>query len=162
MGSNPVSQTKMPLEKNVEELKKKVEALPEVFQKRIKKFTMTKENWLEEYGGYEIMCCEEAIKIANFCKTKEKVIEFNTWDAKKQYKKVDLTEGHSGNSFGFAMRLAYHYLNNPDSVILEHGALTPLIGCPEYGCPHPPPEYVIEMLSEEGLKKLRKVIADKG
>ena len=51
-----------------------------------------------------------------------------------------LDRGHSGNSFDFACRLANSYLSNPELVYLDHGALTILIGCEAYGCPHPIPE----------------------
>lgn len=39
--------------------------------------------------------------------------------------------------FGFAVRLAYWYVTDPGAVVAEHGALTPLVGCGDYGCPHP-------------------------
>jgi hypothetical protein len=45
-----------------------------------------------------------------------------------------LSDGHSGNSFGAAVRLAYLYLTQPDLVEKEHGALCPLVGCEDYGC----------------------------
>lgn len=45
-----------------------------------------------------------------------------------------LSDGHSGNSFGMALRLASLYLQNPDLVTQEHGALCPLVGCKDYGC----------------------------
>jgi len=130
-----------------------------VFRQRIKKFTLTKPDW--EHAPYEVFCCREAVKIAKTLKTAEKVREFKDLDVDEQYKTVKLAKGHSGNTFGMSVVLAYDYLSNPDAVILEHGALTVLIGCPEYGCPHPPPEYVIEMLSEKGQKTLREVLAQK-
>jgi hypothetical protein len=45
-----------------------------------------------------------------------------------------LDKGHSGNSFGAALRLAYLYLERPDLIAKEHGALCPLVGCQDYGC----------------------------
>lgn len=45
-------------------------------------------------------------------------------------------DGHSGNTFGCAARLAYHYLTEQENIVREHGALVPLVGCEKYGCPH--------------------------
>lgn len=45
-----------------------------------------------------------------------------------------ISEGHSGNTFGMACRLAYLYLTEPENVIKLHGALAPLVGSKEYGC----------------------------
>lgn len=45
-----------------------------------------------------------------------------------------LSDGHSGNSFGAAMRLAWLYLEHSELVSQEHGALCPLAGCKDYGC----------------------------
>lgn len=45
-----------------------------------------------------------------------------------------LFDGHSGNSFGMALRLASLYLSRPELVAQEHGALCPLVGCQDYGC----------------------------
>ena len=149
----------MTIVKNSLRLKYYIWRLPKVFKKRIKKFTLTKEGWLKDHGPYEIFCCREAVKIAKTLKTAEKVKEFHEMDVDEQYKTVDLDHGHSGNTFGMSVRLAYMYLDNPDGVILEHGALAVLVGCPEYGCPHPLPEYVIEMLSEIGQKTIREVLA---
>jgi hypothetical protein len=44
-------------------------------------------------------------------------------------------DGHSGNTFGMAVRLAHHYLTDPDLVWREHAAISALIGCEEAGCP---------------------------
>ena len=62
----------------------------------------------------------------------------SSWDFQKAFI-PDLNEGHSGNSFGMSCRLAYNYLQDEEMVFFEHGALTPLVGCAEYGCAHPRP-----------------------
>lgn len=46
----------------------------------------------------------------------------------------DLDEGHSGNSFGAALQLAYLYISSPELVAKQHGALCPMVGCVAYGC----------------------------
>ena len=144
-----------------EDLKKRIEKLPDVFQKRFKKFILTKPDFLEKHGSYELTCCEEAVNIAKQLKTVENIFIFKNLSIEDKYKRVNfLNDGHSGNSFSNSLQLAYDYLNDPDSVIIQHGSLVHLVGCEEYGCPHPPPEYVIEMLSPEGQVKIRKIIAD--
>jgi hypothetical protein len=50
---------------------------------------------------------------------------------------VPLADGHSGNTVGCACLLARLYLTSPEDVARMHGALTPLVGCAEYGCVHP-------------------------
>lgn len=47
-----------------------------------------------------------------------------------------LSGGHSGNSHGAMIRLAWWYLTKPENVEREHGALVPLVGCESYGCTH--------------------------
>lgn len=47
-----------------------------------------------------------------------------------------LSDGHSGNSHGMMLRLAWWYLTKPENVAREHGALVPLVGCDSYGCTH--------------------------
>ena len=63
---------------------------------------------------------------------------FKSWskaDWKEQQKLVPaLADGHSGNTFGIAVRLAWHFLVNPELVLQEHGAMCPLVGCRDYGC----------------------------
>ena len=43
-----------------------------------------------------------------------------------------LSNDHSGNTFGAACSLAYHYLENEGNVIKVHGALAPLVGSKRY------------------------------
>lgn len=58
-------------------------------------------------------------------------------------------EGY-GNTFGFACVLARHYITNPENVYREHGALTPLVSCQEYGCPHQREQTLAEIVAEAG------------
>lgn len=111
--------------------------LPAVFQQRIDKFRESNPRFRVDYEGYELFCCMEAVKITNAIKTKEGLDDFRKMPYEQQKEVVpDLSEGHSGNTFGSACKLAHWYLTNPDNVTKEHGALTPLVGCAEYGCPH--------------------------
>lgn len=130
------------------------ETLPETFRDRIDKFRRTNPDWRWQYESYESMCCVDAVKIAAYCSTAE-LVEYDPETegtnaaqqcqayAKLPYeeqKKAGIDGGHSGNSFGFAVRLAYLWLTDPGLVVAEHGALTPLVGCETYGCPHPAKE----------------------
>lgn len=121
-----------------EQMEATLAGLPEVFQRRIARFREHREGWDREYGAYEIMVCAEAVKIADALKTPEAVEKFNgePWSAQKALV-PGLNDGHSGNSFGFAVLLAHMYLRIPEQVVEAHGALTPLVGCQEYGCWHP-------------------------
>lgn len=123
---------------NKEDHDKRIAALPEVFQRRLKKFQDANPNFRWEFEDYELMVCEQAVLFANTFQTLDKLNEFNKASWEDQVKMCPgIDEGHSGNSFGCAVRLAYHYLTNKENVFLEHGALTPLVGCKAYGCPHP-------------------------
>ncbi|MFA5999392.1 MAG: hypothetical protein WC783_00225 [Candidatus Paceibacterota bacterium] len=108
--------------------------LPEVFQKRINKFRKNNRNFRVDYEDYEMFCCTEAIKIADKLKTGDAIKDFHKLDYEDQIKLVDIDPGHSGNTFGIAVALAYQYVTTPDNVALMHGALAPLVGSEEYGC----------------------------
>lgn len=122
------------------------DSLPETFKERIDKFRRTNPEFRWEFEGYEMMCCKDALKIAAYCSVnrlaegEEPTAAENVGAYQKlpyeEQKKAGITEGHSGNSFGFAVRLAYLWVTDPGMVVQEHGALTPLVGCIEYGCPH--------------------------
>ncbi len=61
--------------------------------------------------GYNRFCCEQGILIAESLKTKDKIIEFHKMDWDNQKKLVPgLDDGHSGNTFGSACKLAIAYL----------------------------------------------------
>lgn len=118
----------------------KYAALPAVFQRRIDRFRKARKDWRVEYEAYEMSCCEDGVKIAAAFKTQEEIDEWRKKPYEAQMAEVPgLFDGHSGNSFGCAVYLARCYLNDPESVIEQHGALVPLVGCRDYGCEHPTP-----------------------
>lgn len=124
-------------EKDREKNNARIAALPEVFQRRIARFRAGNPDFWWDYQPYELFTCEEAVKIANALKTPEALTEFYKLPFEKQKEQVPgLDDGHSGNTFGCAMSLARWYLVKPENVVLEHGALTPLVGCKDYGCTH--------------------------
>ena len=136
------------------EILKEISELPEVFQKRINKFRIyarsfdREEQWLKEFGAYELFCCQEAIKMYSTMRSlfKERGADPDNVTGKewrKMYDEfhkhpVDVTSEHSGNTFGVSLRLAYLYAIEPDMVVLDHGALVHLVGCEDYFCPHGP------------------------
>ena len=61
--------------------------------------------------GYNRFCCEQGIIIAESLRNKDSIIEFHKMDWNEQKSLVPgLDDGHSGNTFGVACRLAIAYL----------------------------------------------------
>lgn len=122
---------------NKNKLDERFNSLPDVFQKRILKYRNANPNFRRDYEEYELFCCEQAILIANHFKS---AISIDKWakatDSKQKNDFPELSDRHSGNTFGCSCLLAKVYLTKPELVIEQHGALTPLVGCKEYGCPH--------------------------
>lgn len=108
--------------------------MPEVFQRRLARFEKANPLWRRDFESYELSCCRDALLIAAALKTAEAVVGFSKmkW-AEQQAAVPGLFDGHSGNSFGFSVRLAHDYLTDPERVVQEHGALCALVGCKDYG-----------------------------
>lgn len=120
--------------KNKSKMDARYNALPECFRSRIDRFRENNPRFRVEFEAYELFCCEQAVEIANGCKSKEMFQEFVKLDWSKQKKLVpELSDGHSGNSFGCSCTLAYWYLTNTDNVVNMHGSLSPLVGSKEFG-----------------------------
>jgi hypothetical protein len=112
------------------ELDAQYATLPPVFQRRIDRFRRNDPNFRWGSEGYEMSCAVDAVKIAAWARTPERVKEYHdlTWEEQKAAI-PDIFQGHSGNSFAFACRLAHHYLTDSELVKQEHGALCILTGC---------------------------------
>lgn len=126
------------LEANLAETDRRIAALPALFQERIQKFQRDGgHEFRRDYEGYELFCCEQAVVIADTLHTVDAIRAFHTepWESQKVLV-PDLSDGHSGNTFGAACMLARLYLEQPELVLKQHGALTPLVGCEAYGCKH--------------------------
>lgn len=109
--------------------------LPAEFKRRLDGLRRRNPDFRWEYEGYEMMVCRDAALIALALKTADAVREFRAAPYEEQRRRVpDLSDGHSGNSFGAAVRLAWLYLTRPELVEREHGAMCPLTGCRDYGC----------------------------
>lgn len=120
--------------KNKDVMDAQYNALPKCFQERIDRFRVNNTRFRIDYEAYELFCCEEAVVIANSCKTSKSVEEFQSkgWDEqRKQIPK--LSNEHSGNTFAAACALAYMYLDEPKNVPKMHGALSVMVGSEEYG-----------------------------
>lgn len=142
-------------EANRDEMDRRFAALPEVFQRRIQKFRNANPDFRVEYENYEMFCCEQAVIYARMFPTVEALSTFYElpWEqqiAKFEGEQRNAFDGHSGNTLGFACRLANHYITNPENVYREHGALTPMVGCQEYGCPHQREQTLAEIVTEVG------------
>jgi hypothetical protein len=121
-------------------------SLPETFKARIDRFRNGNPDFRWEYESYEMMCCTEALKIAKYCSINriaddeeptaaENILAYRNLPYEDQ-EKAGISDGHSGNSLGMAIRLAYLWVTDPGFVEFEHGALTMLVGCEDYGCTH--------------------------
>lgn len=112
-------------------------ALPQVFQDRFKRFDEGNPLFRRDFESYELFVCEQAFAMALAMPSTELLREFNDASFDRQREMFSaMADGHSGNTFGCAVRLANWYLHHPEVVAKEHGALTPLVGCKAYGCTH--------------------------
>ena len=117
------------------QLDKDYDALPSAFQARIDRFRRNNSRFRIDYESYEMFCCKEAIKIAKACKTPDDVEKFKHLDYDKQKEMVDIDDGHSGNTMGCALQLAYWYLKESISITVAklHGSLSSLVGSEAFG-----------------------------
>lgn len=114
----------------------RIAALPANFRARFERFMAGNPDFLPEFGDYELMCCEQAVIFAD----RMSADELRRWaklphDGQKAMV-PEMSDGHSGNTFGASVRLAILSHERPDWVALEHGALAVLVGCEAYGCTH--------------------------
>lgn len=122
-------------EKNAAKYEADAASLPAEFKDRIARFKRVRPNDFWRHESYELFVCQEAVKIAQALKTPEAVREFHSLPWEEQKARVaDVSDGHSGNTFGVAVRLAHRWLSTPELVARDHGALCPLVGCEDYGC----------------------------
>lgn len=128
-------QDKERFEKIRDDLDADYNSLPENFKKRLDRFRRNNPDFRWKFEAYEMVCLRDAVKISSAFTTAEEIKKFAALDWNEQMAAVpDLDEGHSGNTFGFAVRLAYFNKTTPELVEKEHGAMCPLVGCKDYGC----------------------------
>lgn len=137
-------------ERDKDHLDEQFASLPWEFQRRIQWFRAHNESFRWEFEAYELSSCVDAVKIAEKFTTADEVRRFGKMSNERQREEIpDLYDGHSGNSWDFAIRLASLYVQNPLWVVAEHGALTPLVGCEDYGCMHPREDDVLASLEDD-------------
>ncbi len=111
------------------------DALPACFRDRIDRFRSNNPDFRWRFEAYELYCCEQAVVIASVMKSAGEVRTFASMGWDEQVARCPgLDDGHSGNTFGAACRLAMDYLTDPGHVSQRHGALAPLVGSKAYGC----------------------------
>lgn len=90
-------------------------------------------DYRRDFEEYELFVCEQAWAIIQAGITDVKAFHALDWKAQREVVPA-ISDQHSGNTFGMATRLAHWWLTKRANVALEHGALTPLVGCESYGC----------------------------
>jgi len=121
------------------EMDARVAALPECFRKRIERFRRNNADFYWRYERYEMSACVDAVWIADVMRDQRDPTEWLNnfralpWDAQKALV-PDLDDGHSGNTFGMALRLAHHFVTDPRLVYAEHATIATLVGCEDAGC----------------------------
>lgn len=124
-------QREQQFKKEEKQLDERYNKLPDVFKQRIDNFRKNNINFRIEYESYELFCCEQAIIIANKLKTVENVEKLKNSD--DYYLMVpELDHGHSGNTMGMSIFLAYWFLKEQQKIIEITGALAPLVGSKEF------------------------------
>lgn len=122
-------------EKNRAEMDRRYDALPAIFRARIDKFRRNNPDFRWKFEGYEMFVCEQAVVFATSAGTPAALEAWSKLEYSEQRKRCPgMDDGHSGNTFGAACRLAMDYLTKPENVEARHGALAPLVGSEEYGC----------------------------
>lgn len=133
-----------------DDLQRRIGELPTYFRRRIERFRLNNPRFLIEYGEYEMSACEEAVGMVEWARQKAStngrpasdwLSELRKASYEEQQEMYDFVhDGHSGNTWGMALRLATWTLKDPRWVEVEHGTMVPLVGCEDYGCPPPEDE----------------------
>jgi hypothetical protein len=113
----------------------RIAKLPPIFQERIREFREFNSEWGHKHEGYELFVCEQAALLADKLKTQDAVKEFHKAPWEEQKKQIpEISDDHSGNTFGAACSLASVFLTQPELIPSMHGALCSLVGCKDYRC----------------------------
>ena len=122
-------------------------ALPEEFQMRILRFRKNLPDFGWKHEDYEMASCKDAALFAKTLTTPEEVDTFQQMTyAEQRHKIPEMGDGHSGNTFAMACRLAWLYLKDPTLVWQEHAAISALLGCKDSGC-----EPITDKVEEEKI-----------
>lgn len=113
-------------------------ALPPAMRERLAVFEARNPMWRRDYESYELFVCEEAALLAaHFGADVAALLEFTKKPSAEQSEILPglKLDEHSGNTWGAAVGLARRLMIDPKLVMRAHGALCPLVGCEDYGCP---------------------------
>lgn len=108
------NERKAAFEINRDKLDKDYSELPIEFRKRIDRFRKEDENFRWESEDYEMFVCTEAVKIAKTLKNSDQIAKFYKLPYEEQKVLVDISDAHSGNTFGGACALANAYVQGKD------------------------------------------------
>lgn len=111
-------------------------ALPEPLRARVEGFRAHGgDAWRWSYEPYEMACCEESARLYARFKTGDEVKAFSKLEyAEQKAAHPNMDDGHSGNTLGMSIRLAWLLAEKPELLPQEHGAMCPFVGCEDYGC----------------------------
>lgn len=113
----------------------RVAELPNEFQARIRGMRERGHRFRYEYESYELFVCEQAVAFALALKSPDALRAWTERPFVERRSAVPaLSDDHSGNTFGAAVRLAHLFLVSPKLVEREHGAMCPLVRCKAHGC----------------------------
>lgn len=108
--------------------------LPEPFQKWMQKFRDENPDYRWKIESYDMCIARDAVKIANAFETDDQLKTFSEWGWEQQNKAVpNLDKGHSGNTFGMAVRMARLYKLDHALVERFHSGMCMLAGCEGVG-----------------------------
>lgn len=142
-------------EESKERLDRDYDWLPPLFKMRIDRFRAANADFRWQSESYEMFVCTQAVVLADWARSQvddtqpgwkdEAVAKIDAWDKinsadndppyayKAQIAAVPGWEdGHSGNTHGCAVFLAKEYLTASERVVLQPGALAPLVGTTDY------------------------------
>jgi len=127
------------LDETREDRDRRRKALPSSLQARLARYETANPLWRRDYETYELFVCEQAANLAALPKAGDIKAWYDRFrdlkfeDQKRAWPGLD--DGHSGNTFGAAVQLAY-WLDQgwSEQIINGHGAMVALVGCADYGC----------------------------
>lgn len=114
----------------------RVAELPAPLRQRVEGFrSRGGDAWRWQCEPYEMACCEEAAKLSARFDTAEDIKAFAKLGFDEQKRLYpQMGDGHSGNTWGFSIRLAWLMHHDTHAVPKEHAAFCALMGCKEGAC----------------------------
>lgn len=122
-----------------ERLTRMYDALPDAFKARIDFFRNATNTFKYNFESYELFVCQEAAKLTERFPDKQSLKDYikKLSESTEPFDAKELSRSHSENSLIAMCRLALIYVDSPEQLPTEHGALCGLTKCAEYGCFNP-------------------------